>query len=98
MDGNSLMKWYESYDRLFLHGIDNITDADSIYAAKFMGYYTGVIDATAHLYGFPHRTPLRQLEAITIKYLKAHPEEWNLCGSDLVIKAIKQAYPKKKER
>ncbi len=38
---------------------------------------------------------VNQMCAIVTKYLKIHPEKWNQCASELVIEALKEAFPKR---
>jgi hypothetical protein len=96
VDGLMLMEWYKAGQRLEqqIGGIGDVMD-DS----KFKGYIIGVIDAADedfYHYDIPHGTMIGQIYAIVIKYLKANPKQWRLCGSELVILAMMQAYPKRK--
>lgn len=94
--GNDLMKWYRGYDRFFNLGSKELNDAMD--AMHFAGYYEAVVDLVINTYDLPRDVTLRQYQAIIVNYLKEHPEQWNFCASGLIIKAIKQAYPKAKGR
>ena len=95
INGNELMKLSDEQSKgVKSGGFFNAQSA--VRAGEFAGYCMGVVDATIDQYDIPSGVGQVQIESIISRYLKAHPEEWHLCGADLVIKAIKQAYPKRK--
>lgn len=71
-------------------------------AHEYMGFVTGVCDATSgFLFSLPPGATRGQINAVVSKYLKAHPEEWSAPAAFLVINALKEAFPleeKKKKR
>jgi hypothetical protein len=87
--GNSLLESMRGHEK-FVAG----DQGDTAKALQFMGYVTGVNDTTSYMYGSMNNVSVNQMCAIATKYLKAHPEKWNECASDLVIEALKEAFPK----
>ena len=65
---------------------------DYVLASGFVAYIKGVFDATENVYAFQAGVTVDQVIAIVGKYLDAHPEAWSEKGSDLVIKALNQAF------
>ena len=94
--GVNLVKWTTAHNKYLTQAREDMTGEDMSNLAMCMGYCEGVIDATRYLYDIPDEATLNQLVAIVNKYVKGHPEEWDCCASDLVVQAIRQAYPKKK--
>jgi hypothetical protein len=64
----------------------------------YSGYVSGVYDATQDLYNIPVSPSRRQINAVVTKYLKNHPEKWSESAANLVIKALKEAFPLKKSK
>jgi hypothetical protein len=57
------------------------------------GYINGVIDSNHALFCFPPEVTSRQIINSTIVYLHDHPEKLDLYASNLVIKALRAAFP-----
>jgi len=82
--GNDLVKLMRMYEKT----------SPSAEAGMFLGFVGGVYDATRHMYGDKDNVILGQIRAVVTNYLKAHPERWNEPAADLVIDALKEAFPK----
>ncbi len=59
----------------------------------YMGFNVGVYDATDHIYRGEENITRGQINKIVMIYLKAHPERWNEPAVDLVMDALKEAFP-----
>ena len=62
------------------------------------GYVGGVIDTSHALFCFPPEVSKRELINITIVYLSDHPDKLGLYAPNLVIKAMRVAFPCKDGR
>ena len=62
------------------------------------GYIGGVIDTSHTLFCFPPEATKREIINITIVYLHDHPDELGLYAPNLVIKAMRAAFPCKDGR
>jgi hypothetical protein len=87
VSGNRLVELMREHDR---------DDPQAIEAGEYGVYILGVCDATRLLYNIPEKATIGQIAAIVSKYLKDHPEKWGEPASDLVIKALQEAFPLKK--
>jgi len=90
-DGNDLVRLMKEYEKA--EAKDPNTDYMEV--RHYGAYILGVHDATTVLYGDKGKISIQQILGIVAKYLKAHPEKLNGPGSDLVIEALKEAFPKK---
>jgi hypothetical protein len=90
-DGNDLVKLMKEYEKA------EAKDPNTNYmeVRHYGGYILGVHDATTILYGDMGGVPIQQILGIVSRYLKTHPDKWNGPASDLVIEALKEAFPKK---
>jgi hypothetical protein len=88
--GNSLLESMSGHEKS-MAGDQGSTSM----ALHFMGYVTGVNDATNSFYGSMNNVTVNQMCFIVTKYMKTHPEKWNQCAVDLVVEALKEAFPKK---
>jgi len=59
----------------------------------FLGYVTGVIDTLGDALCLPDDVSNRQVTAIAAKYLNGHPEQWNQPAPQLVMRAMRAAFP-----
>ena len=57
------------------------------------GYIGGVIDTSHSLFCFPPEITKREIINITIVYLRDHSEKLGLYAPNLVIKAMRTAFP-----
>lgn len=57
------------------------------------GYIGGVIDTSHALFCFPADINKRDIINITIMYLRDHPEKLELYAPNLVIRAMREAFP-----
>jgi len=71
-----------------------ITAPDSFCA----GYIGGVVDTSHALFCFPPEVDKREIINITIMYLRDHPKKLGLYAPNLVIKAMRAAFPCKDGR
>ena len=70
------------------------SEADYAKAEKYMAYIIGVYDATSYAYNTPSSLTKGQVMFVVTEYLKNHPEQWGDPASLLVIRALKEAFPK----
>ena len=87
--GNDLVDQMQNYEKALARD----HTMDPVKAGMFMGYVTGVADATRMLYDQPEGVTKGQIAAIVAKYLRAHPENWSEPASDLVVAAMLEAFP-----
>ena len=72
------------------------SDADDDFC---IGYVAGVIDwydgeqNEPRYFCLPESVTLGQAHAVTVQYIEAHPEEWHVSTSYLVMNALKEAFP-----
>ncbi|CZT29861.1 putative secreted protein [Pseudomonas cerasi] len=60
----------------------------------FIGYVIGITElGSGILFCPPSNVTHGQSGAIVVKYLRAHPEDWNWPAATLVTEALKKAYP-----
>jgi hypothetical protein len=71
----------------------SVVDFVDVY--EHSAYILGVYDTSSVLYNIPGGVNAAQIIAVVSKYLKNHPEEWNKPAAELVVKALKEAFPKK---
>ena len=62
------------------------------------GYIGGVIDSSHSLFCFPPDVTKRQIVNITIMYLRDHSDILGLYAPNLVIKAMRSAFPCRNDR
>jgi hypothetical protein len=86
--GNELHEWLsQSQDK----------NESRYHTGLFRGYVSGVVDTGNDvLFCTPDGVTRGQYTAVVAKYIKEHPEQWNQPASELVISAMKQAFPCKK--
>lgn len=87
-NGNELQEWLSrSEDK----------NESRYHTGLFRGYVSGVIDTGNDvLFCTPDGVTRGQYIAVVAKYIKEHPEQWNLSASTLVINALRQVFPCKK--
>jgi hypothetical protein len=68
--------------------------ADYAKAEKYIAYIIGVYDATSYAYNTPSSLTKGQIMAVVTSYLMNHSEQWGDPASLLVIRALKEAFPK----
>lgn len=92
--GNDLKNWSEATDRI---DQGRAREADYTISSKIQGYVTGVSDTLdGYVFCVADGTTVKQLLAITSKYLVDHPSEWNYEASVLVTSALRPVFPCKK--
>jgi hypothetical protein len=73
--------------------------ANEIEAATSGGYVIGVADALSGIrFCPPDRLSQGQVIAVVHKWLKEHPEFWNVTASDLVGEALGDSFPCRKSK
>lgn len=92
--GSKLIEWSKGYDRV-ADGTSNLEDGDK--ALLLSGYVMSVADSyTGQGVCAAPNVSLGQLVAVSMKYIKAHPEWWNMSASKLVLLGLSEAFPCKK--
>jgi hypothetical protein len=61
----------------------------------YIAYIIGVYDATSYAYKTPQSLTKGQVMVVVANYLMHHPDQWDDPASLLVIRALKEAFPKK---
>lgn len=83
--GNDLVKWIPDYE----------ANSGTFGGGVFIGYVAGIADFGRGILFCPvGEVTNGQNGAIVVKYLRNNPEKWNYSGSNLVVAALRQAYPK----
>lgn len=91
-DGNKLVEWMPEWEKVQRSDPSTNWMSDGLY----VGYVTGVFDATSGiLFDPPRKVTGLQVYSIVTKYLKENPEKWNQPASDLVLEALRKAFPKR---
>ena len=101
-DESSVLKRYESgtCGRLaeYYHAYANIVRDDPGNAerrAYFAGYIAGFHDGDNRtFFNIPAGTTYGQVAHVVGLWIQEHPDQWNLEGSQCVIKAIRAVWPK----
>ena len=88
--GYTLVEGFKEYEK----EADSERDADYQLGSRYMGYVAGVYDATNYLYDADDSVQLGQLCSIVGKYLKDHPKKCDKLDSELIVEALKEAFPK----
>ncbi len=87
--GNGLVATWREYARSIAGKSYNEND-DGFYT----GYVAGICDAHTHLlFTIPEGATIGQACDVVGLWLEKHPEEWNKPAKQLVIKALKEAFP-----
>ncbi|MDR3668351.1 MAG: Rap1a/Tai family immunity protein [Ignavibacteriaceae bacterium] len=84
-DSNQLMKDMKEYSKVSSKN----KNSGSMRSEHFIGYVSGIYDATSNLYNFNQVPNTEQLCNMVVKYLKANPDTYYATASDLVIAALK---------
>ena len=88
--GKELMDWGNSYDQT--------TMIKPFEGGAYLGYVSAVADSFRGAGICPaDNVTYGQLAAITLKYLRNNPEEWNQDGSVLVYTSLSRVFPCKKK-
>lgn len=91
--GKALMELVPGYNRVSGQGSAGATDYMA--AAELKSYVAGVFDATQGLaiYCSPQNTSEGQVSKVVALYLDSHPEQLSLPASDIILQALKEAFP-----
>lgn len=84
-DGNELHRWLQE---------DEKQNGSHFEAGLFKGYVGGVVDTgDGILFCTTSKVTRGQNSAVVAKYIKNNPEKWNQPAQNLVIEAMKAAFP-----
>ncbi len=87
--GNGLLSSWREYSKATL-GQPYSANDDGFYT----GYVAGVCDSKMHiLFEIPEGATIGQACDVVGRWLDRHPEEWNKPAEQLVINALKEAFP-----
>lgn len=89
--GDKLNTWSDSWVRITENGAP--TQQDGPNSLLYLSYVNGVMDSFDGAVCVPANITLNQSASIARKYIKAHPESWNVSGAALVLMSIQEAFP-----
>ncbi|QRX83253.1 Rap1a/Tai family immunity protein [Glaciimonas sp. PAMC28666] len=94
--GSNIMEWVESDDRVVQNRGQQNDDQRRI---LLLGYIAGINDSLdGYAFCSLNKASVAQLLAITKNYIAARPARWGEKGSNLVMEALKGAFPCPKRR
>jgi hypothetical protein len=70
-------------------------DTNCQQAFFYVGYVTGVYDASDDFYPYPGKPTIKEICSLVAKYLKDNPGKWGRPADLLIIEALQKAFPKK---
>jgi len=93
-DGYTLKKFADADDRTDTGNAQAIDYAES---SNLIGFIVGVNDSIdGILVCIPSRVKIGQLVGMVKKYVREHPDRWNIPANTLVIDALSSTFPCKK--
>jgi hypothetical protein len=92
MDGSAPAGYWHSFQKW---QAEQTNETEKARVMMFLGYVMGVVHADGNALYIPGDAPTGQLAVVVGRYLDSHPNELQQSGSNLVVKAIQQAYQKK---
>lgn len=93
--GNDLVERMREWDKEEA-GVKGVSYAD---AGIYVGYVAGVFDALGGImWKSQDNVTIGQTCSIVSKYLKNHPEMWNKPAVNLIVDALKEAFPLPKKK
>ena len=70
----------------------------SLYTGAFIGYVVAIAECgNGIFFDMPQNSQRKQVFAVVVKYLKNNPSEWHKRGQSLVVDALQEAFPLKKQ-
>ena len=87
--GHILVDNMRAYEKT---SIDDFNEREQ--ASLYMGYVSGVFDATSHYINIPKNITHGQAWDIVTKFLNKHPERLNEPAAKLIVEALLEAFPK----
>jgi hypothetical protein len=88
---------YQEYIKMKPKGATLNIDSHTVNIAHhYIGYVIGVVDARVRTLHVPDGVTSGELCTIVGQYLDAHPNELKQNGAELVVKAMRGAFPQKK--
>jgi hypothetical protein len=94
LSGNKLVELMRERDRMEA----GASDVDYVKVREYSGYIAGVYDATDWQYDTPDQVTVGQVVAVVSKFLKENHERWSEPAADLVMDALKKAFPLKEKK
>ena len=91
IDGNKLVADMHEFEKAERH--DPAANYQQAYF--FVGYVTGVYDASDDVYFYPAKPTIAQVCSIISKYLKDNPDKLSGPADLIIIDALRKAFPKK---
>jgi hypothetical protein len=91
IEGNKLIAVMREYEK----AEKKDPAADHQQAQFFIGYVTGVYDASDDVYFYPAKPTIEQICSIVSKHLKEHADKLGGPADLLIIDALRKAFPKK---
>ena len=92
MAGYELVQTWGEYKRI---NDGTAEEGEPWLGSLFMGYVTGVCDATCYLFEIPSTATVGSICSVVGKYLDAHPERSHEPAFGLVLSALLEAFPKR---
>ena len=91
VNGQKLLGWIDGYEAVKQGAVSAPAQVEFNVA---MGYVMGVVDVNNGIFFcLPKTVSVGQAVAITAKWLKDNPERWNAQADELVVEALKPAFP-----
>jgi len=91
--GNDLIDGWRIVHKMIRGDQGKIKNEELIELGRYSGYVIGVVDATQNLYNLPAGFQLNQALEIVGKYIDSHPETRSKPGAELVVTAMREAFP-----
>jgi hypothetical protein len=89
--GQWLIREFQAEERIDNHKKREDDYADYVFLC---GYISGVAMTGNQLWWqYPSHNTLHQFEAVIIKYMNAHPEQWGDHANIIIGRAFKEAFP-----
>lgn len=92
LSGNELVQLMQEYEKAKRN--DKSTDWQK--AGEYVGYVTGFYDATWFFYADPGNITSGRIAAVVAAFLRKNPKKWDRSAWDLVMEALREAFPKAK--
>jgi hypothetical protein len=92
LSGNELVQLMREYEKA--ERKDKSTNW--LKAGEYLGYVTGFYDATWFFYADPQNITAERVAAVVAKFLNQYPDKWDRPAWDLVMEALREAFPKAK--
>jgi hypothetical protein len=95
--GKTLVEMMREHEKAYAD--TKISEVDWVATMSYQSYIAGIHDALQDtLWNTSDNVTLMQVCAVVSSYLKNHPKEWSEPAAVLVVKALKEAFPKPKKK